>query len=215
MELHIIDRFCTLGRTMLGLALMLAGIAHATAALAADAYYSERLGAILMEGLLEQGDLARIEALYDAAAVKPDKLYINSPGGDFLSAIATGTWVREKHLDTYAAGILCHSACGYLWLGGERRFANGIVTLHMPFYRTSNSTIAIPHEGIMEASWYLATLGYDKSLMEALLVVGTTETNQVFPITGPDTALFGIGYQNFPDEGRFKDELRLLRSQPK
>lgn len=194
-----------------GLAMALA--ATAAPASAADVFHSERLGALLLEGQIEATDPERMDALYDAAAVKPDKLYLSSPGGDFLAAIAAGEWVRLRQIDTYAAGVLCHSACGYLWLGGQRRFANGVVTLHMPYYHTLGTAIAIPDEGIMEASWYLARLGYDKSLIEALLVVSTTEANQAFPITGPNTALFGITYENFEGESGFRDELRALRAE--
>jgi hypothetical protein len=109
--------------------------------------------------------------------------------------------------------VLCDSACGYLWLAGERRFANGLVTLHMPFYRTSLVTIAIPDEGIAETAWYLASLGYDRRLLDALLVVSFTESNEVFPITGPNTAMYRIGYEKFADEGRFKEALEASRAE--
>ncbi len=108
-------------------------------------------------------------------------------------------------------GELCYSACAFLWLGGAKLYANGVVSLHMPFYRTSMVTIAIPDEGVAAAAWYLASLGYDRSLMDAMLVVSSTESNEMFPVTGPNTALFHITYRELPDEGRYKEAMTAAR----
>ena len=40
--------------------------------------------------------------------------------------MAAGNWVRSMGLDTYA-GLLCESACAYLWLGGVHKYANEMV----------------------------------------------------------------------------------------
>lgn len=179
---------------------------------AASISYSPELRAIIVDGTIEAGDLGHIRKVFDAANGQVDGLYLHSPGGDFMTAIDAGGWVREHGIATYASGSLCYSACAFLWLGGANLYANGIVALHMPFYRTSMVTIAIPDEGVAAAAWYLATLGYERALMDAMLVVSSTESNEMFPITGPNTALFHIAYTHFPDEGLYKDAMRAART---
>jgi hypothetical protein len=186
--------------------------AAASSAAAADIFYAQDLKAILVDGAINRGDLERMEKVSESATGPLEGVYLNSPGGDFITAIEIGYWVREHHLATYASTLMCESACGFLWLAGERLFANGIVSLHMPFYRTSFVTIAIPQEGIADAAWYLASLDYDRRLLDALLVVSFTESNEVFPITGPNTAMYQLSYQHFPHEDLFKEALRANRT---
>ncbi len=181
-------------------------------AAAANISYTPELRTIIIDGSIEAGDFERIRAAFEDAAGAVDGLYLHSPGGDFMTAIDAGAWVREHKLATYASGSLCYSACAFLWLGGETRYANGVVSLHMPFYRTSMVTIAIPDEGVAAAAWYLASLGYDRSLMDAMLVVSSTESNEMFPVTGPNTALFHIRYRPLPDEGRYKEAMTAART---
>lgn len=188
-------------------------IAASAPALAANISYSAELRTIIVDGSIEAGDFQRIREAFDAADGEVDGLYLHSPpGGDFMTAIDAGAWAREHKLATYASGSLCYSACAFLWLGGAKLYANGVVSLHMPFYRTSMVTIAIPDEGVAAAAWYLASLGYDRSLMDAMLVVSSTESNEMFPVTGPNTALFHISYQELPDEGRYKEAMMAART---
>lgn len=186
-------------------------LANAPAA-AANISYNPELRTIIVDGSIEAGDFERIRAAYDEAEGAVDGLYLHSPGGDFMTAIDAGAWAREHKLATYASGSLCYSACAFLWLGGAKLYANGVVSLHMPFYRTSMVTIAIPDEGVAAAAWYLASLGYDRALMDAMLVVSSTESNEMFPVTGPNTALFRISYRELPDEGRYKDAMKEARA---
>jgi hypothetical protein len=179
---------------------------------AANISYDPDLRTIIVDGSIEAGDFARIREVFAAAGGEVDGLYLHSPGGDFMTAIDAGAWVREHKLATYASGSLCYSACAFLWLGGEKLYANGVVSLHMPFYRTSMVTIAIPDEGVAAAAWYLASLGYDRALMDAMLVVSSTESNEMFPVTGPNTALFHISYRALPDEGRYKEAMKDART---
>ena len=188
------------------------GMVTAVPALAANISYNPELRTIIVDGSIETGDFKRIRTAFDEADGAVDGLYLHSPGGDFMTAIDAGTWAREHGLATYASGSLCYSACAFLWLGGETRYANGVVSLHMPFYRTSMVTIAIPDEGVAAAAWYLASLGYDRSLMDAMLVVSSTESNEMFPVTGPNTALFHIRYRELPDEGRYKEAMKEART---
>lgn len=179
---------------------------------AANISYNAELRTIIVDGSIEAGDFERIRAVFDDAKGAVDGLYLHSPGGDFMTAIDAGAWAREHKLETYASGSLCYSACAFLWLGGAKLYANGVVSLHMPFYRTSMVTIAIPDEGVAAAAWYLASLGYDRALMDAMLVVSSTESNEMFPITGPNTALFHITYHELPDEGRYKEAMKEART---
>ncbi len=168
------------------------------------------LGALFLDGTIAATDLEVVRATYDGAPEKPSMMYLSSSGGDFYAAIAVGNWVRERGIDTYA-GTLCESACAYLWLGGARRFANHSIGIHAPFVRTSFLTITVPTEGLVDATWYLAKLGYSRALIDAIFAVGTTESNECFPITGPETHYLGIGYERFAEE-RFRNELDRLRT---
>lgn len=179
---------------------------------AASISYSPELHTIIVDGTIEAGDLDRVRDAFASAEGAANGLYLHSPGGDFMTAIEIGSWAREQHLATYASGAMCYSACAFLWLGGEQLFANGVVSLHMPFYRTSMVTIAIPDEGVAAAAWYLASLGYERVLMDVMLVVSSTESNEMFPITGPNTALFRISYKHLPDEGLYKEAMKAART---
>lgn len=152
----------------------------------------------------------RLRTLYDDASEKPALIYLNSPGGDFYAAIEAGNWIRATGLDTYA-GTLCESACAYLWLGGTHRYANHSIGIHAPYVRTSYFTVDVPAEGLVDVAWYLAKLGYDRPLVDAIFAVGTTESNECFPITGPETRYLGIEYQRF-EEDPFSDQLERLRT---
>lgn len=189
-----------------------AAILLSSPATAASIFHSPELRTIIVDGTIEAGDLGKLRDAFAEAKGAVDGLYLHSPGGDFMTAIETGNWAREQRLATYASGTMCYSACAFLWLGGETLYANGVVSLHMPFYRTSMVTIAIPDEGVAAAAWYLASLGYERALMDAMLVVSQTESNEMFPITGPNTALFHISYKHFPEEGRYKDAMKAARA---
>lgn len=178
----------------------------------AEVTFAPELHALVLRGAISETDLGRVLAAYDGAEEKPSAIYLNSPGGDFYSAIEIGNWVRSMGIDTYA-GLLCDSACAYLWLGGARRYANNLIGIHAPFVRTSYVTVAVPSEGLVDAAWYLAKLGYGRALIDAIFVVGTTQSNECFPITGPETRYLGIGYEKFAEKP-FKDALDQLRATP-
>lgn len=199
--------------SMLAFALGAITAAATSSACSADISYAPELKAILVDGGIAPGDLEKMKAVSESATGTVEGVYLHSFGGDFMTAIELGFWVRQHHLATYASKLMCESACGFLWLAGERRFANGVVSLHMPFYRTSMVTIAIPDEGIANAAWYLASLGHDRQLLDALLVVSLTESNDVFPITGPNTALYRISYEHFPREELFKAALSASKAE--
>jgi hypothetical protein len=198
--------------TMLPAAYAMTAALLASPAAAASIFYNPDLKTIIIDGTIEASDFGKIRNAVADAKGAVVGLYLHSPGGDFMTAIEIGSWARQQHLATYASGTMCYSACAFLWLGGEALYANGVVSLHMPFYRTSMVTIAIPDEGVAAAAWYLASLGYDRKLMDAMLVVSQTESNEMFPITGPNTALFHISYEHLPDEGRFKEALTAARA---
>jgi len=201
---------CCFGRTWYAMLVSLAlgaVVAAPSSARSADISYAEELKAILVDGAIAPGDLEKMEQASKSAAGPVEAVYLHSFGGDFMTAMNLGLWVREHHLATYASELMCESACGFLWLAGEQRFANGVVSVHMPFTRTSLYSIVIPDEAIANTAWYLATLGCDRQLLNALLVVSLTESNDVFPITGPNTAMYRISYTHFPREDEFKAAL--------
>lgn len=181
-------------------------------AAAAEVTLAPDLHALVLRGAIAEADLGHVISVYSDAADKPVAMYLNSPGGDFYAAIEIGNWVRSMGIDTYA-GRLCESACAYVWLAGTHRYANNLIGIHAPFVRTSFVTVAVPSEGLVDAAWYLSKLGYERALIDAIFTVGATQSNESFPITGPETRYLGIGYEKFAEKP-FKDELdRLLAPQ--
>jgi hypothetical protein len=199
-------------RSKLGTLIVLAGLWASSSARPADVSFVPELHALFLRGAIAETDVETLRASYRGASEKPSAIYLNSSGGDFYAAITAGNWVREMGLETYA-GLLCESACAYLWLGGVRRYANYSIGIHAPYVRTSFLTVDVPAEGLMDAAWYLAKLGYDRPLIDAIFAVGTTNSNECFPITGPETRYLGIGYERFV-EAPFKAALDSLRSSP-
>lgn len=199
----------TLSGLGLGTVVVLLGLGSSHAC-AAEVSFVPGLGALVLDGAIATTDIEAVKAAYDGAAETPSMIYLNSSGGDFYAAIAVGNWVRSRGIDTYA-GTLCESACAYIWLGGAHRFANHSIGIHAPFVRTSFLTITVPAEGLVDAAWYLAKLGYERALIDAIFAVGTTESNECFPITGPETHYLGIDYRRFAEEP-FKAERDRLRT---
>jgi hypothetical protein len=185
------------------------GVCSSSAALAGTVSYVQSLNALMFNGAIGGTDAKDLEAAYDRSAQKPTLVYFDSPGGDFYSAMKIGRWIRAKGLDSYA-GQLCESACGYAWLGGVRKFANHVVSIHAPYMRTSQVTVTVPAEGLVDTAWYLGELGYDRTLVNAVFAVGTTESDECFPITGPNTHYLNVLYSHF-DETALKDALSLSR----
>ena len=177
---------------------------------AASLFWFDDLKAIALDGAIRSGDL---EAAVKLVEAHPETrgVYLNSPGGDFIEAIQIGEWVRQRGFATYAS-TLCMSACAYVWLGGTARRANGVVYIHLPFFRTSTATVEIPTEGATLAGWYLSQIGSARNLVEAMVAVGSTEGDPMFPITGPNTALLKVDYAQFGDEKLYRDALTQARA---
>jgi len=183
---------------------------HPHAGNAAQFFYSPELETIFVDGTIADGDFVRLKRASDEAAGKVKRIYLSSPGGNFMTALDIGYWIREHGYDTVAS-VMCDSACAYIWLAGNHLYTNSLVHLHMPFYRTSQVTIAIPDEGLVAATWYLAQMGCSKALVDALLVISTTEMNQAFPITGPNTYLYHIRYDAMDAEKPYRDALTKFK----
>ncbi len=182
-----------------------------SAAAAATAYYVKPLATIMLDGAIRPGDLEEIEAAYVQSGRSATSLYLNSPGGDFAEGIKIGYWLRDHKVAAYAAS-LCDSSCAFAWLGGVKRYATlGAVMIHMPFYRTSTVTVAVSRAGIVDAIWYLATLRCSRKLADALLTVSSTESDELFPITGADSAGFDLDYAGYVD-ARYAAYLKTLRA---
>lgn len=90
------------------------------------------LWSIYIDGVIEPGAEDLVARAFDQIPKSPAKVYLNSPGGDFLTGVRIGRLLRSKSARTFvgrrpSAGQFprigeCYSACAIAYLGGRYRF---------------------------------------------------------------------------------------------
>ncbi len=86
---------------------------------------------IYLEGYIDNGATARLERVLDAERVRSAVVYLDSPGGHVVEAMALGRALRERGYAT-SVGVRapgsalpragrCYSACPIAYAGGVRR----------------------------------------------------------------------------------------------
>ncbi len=129
-------------------------------------------------GEIAPGDADRILDQLQAAA--PALLYLNSPGGSVMDALAIGRFLREAEIDTHLAeGDICLSACPYIFAGGpERRVEDGgALGVHQHYFGENTflpAFLAVEdiQRGQGEVMTHLDAMGLDVLLMQHALVTG-------------------------------------------
>ena len=80
-----------------------------------------------------------LNAMVASGRWKGGLLVLNSKGGSVVSALAMGRIIREQGMATMVKpGDICMSACAYLFLGGDERFAPKGAALGMHRFRFGN-----------------------------------------------------------------------------
>lgn len=174
---------------MSGIALVLLLAASATAAgppyLSIEAVrpvpgspqHPARQWTIYLDGQFDAGAPARLAELIAQQGIAAAAVYLNSPGGGLIPAMAIGHLLREHRFHTQvgrrvpgsqgpAPGV-CYSACPFAYAGGVgRRLEQGSV---IGIHRVTNR-VAVPDEAAFEqvvagqALEYLAAMGIDSQL---------------------------------------------------
>lgn len=92
---------------------------------------------LILNGAIEAGDAARLEAFLAGMDELPAAVTLNSPGGVVNEALMIGRHLRRRELDTLILpGMICLSSCPYVLAAGvERRVSlQGAVGLHQHYY---------------------------------------------------------------------------------
>jgi len=128
------------------------------------------------------------------------RIRLNSNGGDVNEAIKIGELVNRLNLETFVfRGDYCASACFFIWLNGERRFARRIqqgvdqfnIGLHRPFLATVNTGQASRQKQIeiqRQTTKYLEDKLIPRRIIDLMM---SRPSNEVYWLTEAD--LFEIG----------------------
>ena len=96
------------------------------------------------------------------------KIYLNSNGGLAYEGIAIGYLLNDHKVTTIIEeNKECHSACGFLFLAGEKRIFDGILGIHCTSIRGTNKCLDDEHE-------------VNKSLKKFLLHVTNEKTTNFY-----------------------------------
>lgn len=144
---------------MASIALCVASVAPLKAA---DLREGAVLGEVVLEGTIEAGDYAKVEAFFEANPVR--SVYLASPGGNLIDAIKIGRLIRALELETIVpndtrsdlretmaarhklndakANYMCASACFFLFVAGVKRtvdfIGEPVLDTHRPFLSDSD-----------------------------------------------------------------------------
>jgi len=102
-------------------------------------------------------------------------VHLDSPGGAVKEAIQIGEFIRKEKFNTFVnEQVVCASACGLIWLAGNKRYAH--VVAHIGFHavfdgndkdkKTSSSGNAI-------VGAYLGSLGFNYNAIAYLTMAPT------------------------------------------
>jgi hypothetical protein len=120
-----------------------------------------------ISGPILKGDAEQLNRMLSAADTRYRDgrtlftIYLDSPGGMVAEAIIIGTAIRIY-------GALCASACGLIWLAGDRRYLGSRTTVgfHSAYDPTTRQVLSI---GLTMVRGYLASLGISQSTIGYLL----------------------------------------------
>lgn len=137
-------------------------------------------------------------------------VYLASNGGDTLAAMAIGRMIRSNKFATdVPSGALCTSACGLIWIAGDRRSLSAIakVGFHGAFRRI-NGKMVISSEGNALVGAYIAEMGYSAA---AIVYFTQAPPSGVQWLSPEVAARIGVEYEQIPPTG--SATLHLMISQ--
>jgi hypothetical protein len=139
---------------------------------------------VYLEGYIDTGATARLERALDKEQVRSAVVYLNSPGGHVIEAMALGRLLRERRYAT-SVGVRpaygatpragrCYSACPIAYAGGVLRSLEPGSVLGV--HRVENS-VPLPdergfqHVVIGQVTAYLAAMGVSGQLVTIMSAV--------------------------------------------
>lgn len=146
-------------------------------------------GGVLLEGAITAGDAERIAKQIAELSDKPDRLILNSPGGDVAEALTLGRYVRDQGFDTaLRQSDICYSACPYVLAAGVAReiAAGGSVGVHQHYFGESTllpAFVAVEdiQRGQGQVMTYLDEMGIDPLVMQHALITPPDEIYVLLP----------------------------------
>ncbi len=144
---------------------------------------------VYLDGVIEPGADKRVEKALSQITTSPIEVYLNSPGGDFLTGIRLGRLLRAKaawtNIGKQTSGKSlpepgeCYSACAMAYLGGYYRFAtNGArYGVHRTWKDGASSETDLDSGQIISAaaSAYIFEMGADGRLLDLIVSAGKDE----------------------------------------
>lgn len=134
-------------------------------------------GFIFVSGEIEVGDLAVIKAKY--AETKPTlpgrySVIIDSIGGNLYEAFEMGGWFRQ-HAPSIAVVKKgqCLSSCIFILAAGVRKFPEGKIGIHRPYFSQSpNMSLQLAMDKmLLDSTKYLSSMNIPASLSEEMFSI--------------------------------------------
>ena len=125
--------------------------------------YDQVHNAIILSSETYVGEFKDFVELWDRLVLKPDKVFMDGPGGSFSEAVDIGLFIHDNGLDTYA-GKSCMSSCAYMFLAGKHKYEiwASEIGLHPP-YDPSNDIADSFSFGAL--GWYFGEIGVPLRIM--------------------------------------------------
>jgi len=164
---------------------------------------------IYLDGYLDADSASRVAAAVAGHRIQRAVVYLNSPGGSLLAAMAIGRLLRDHGFDSEvgtrtadpllpSAGV-CYSACPFAYAGGVRRglAADSLIGVHR-----AENRLPVPDESAFErrvqddATTYLRQMGVNPELYRlmaqvppgAIRLLRPEEAAQLALVNSPATA---------------------------
>ncbi|MBM1219362.1 hypothetical protein JQU17_04070 [Ponticoccus sp. SC2-23] len=152
--------------------------------------------ALTLTGTIAPGDGARF-ADWIGTHVRPEIVFLNSPGGSVTDAIEIGRQLRRMGIETAMTDSdICLSACPYVLAGGTPRDVapGAMVGVHQHYF---GENIALPaflavediQRGQGEVMGYLIEMGIDPAIMEPALL---TPPDEIYVLLPEELKGFGL-----------------------
>lgn len=129
-------------------------------------------GVLELEGSIDLGSAARLEAELDARGEYVRTVSLDSPGGSLDDALAMARLIRERGLATRVEdGALCASSCPLIMAGGETRIAGTLSAVGLHQFYAAGGELPAPAQAMSDAqvttariTRHLDAMGVDPAL---------------------------------------------------
>jgi len=124
-----------------------------------------------IRGYITYETLVKFKA--DAELYDIETVSLNSGGGSLFSAISIGAIIHSKGMNTYVAkGSICASACGYIFLAGNKKLLLSKIGIHEftlkegPYHNLSNKAKVDATEVHWRIANYLGFIGINHQFIQ-------------------------------------------------